>query len=372
MKTRENLEELGIRILESSRTELLLSMRFMGSALDSLSYVMDLSTRTVGTDAVNIRFNPTFLMELWLNRPLHLNRLYVHLLLHCIFRHVFTAEDHEDAELFDLCADIAVESVIDSMEYRAVQTTWSDFRQSWYSRLEQDLGVLTAERLYRYFTEQRLSYDDYIRLHNEFTKDDHAFWKRLQEQNEEGGGQDRPEDEQEQSSEKNDKNTDPSETEESWRSLADRVKVELEASANDFSQEYGSFLRTLRFVQKRRRGYTDFLKRFSVLHEETRIDPDSFDYAYYTFGMEMYGNIPLIEENEYRETKKIRTLVIAIDTSGSCQATLVQRFLNETADILLRQETFFRHAEILLIECDNTVQEEIFFSDPQEMKEYAL
>ena len=370
MKTRENLEELGIRILNTSRTELLLSMRFMGSALDSLSYVMDLTTRTAGTDGVFIRFNPTFLMELWLNRPVHLNRLYVHILLHCIFRHVFTAEDHEDAELFDLCADIAVESVIDSMEYKAVQTTWSDFRQGWYERLEKDLGVLTAEKLYRHFTMQRLGYDDLIRLHNEFTKDDHAFWQRLQEQKEEKDGSRQPEDHPEEENKKSDSPV-PSETEDKWKSLADRVKVELEAAGSGGSMEYGSFLRTLRFVQKRRRGYTDFLKRFSVLHEETKVDPDSFDYAYYTFGMDMYGNIPLIEENEYREAKKIRTLVIALDTSGSCQATLVQRFLNETADILQRQESFFRHAEVLLLECDNVIQEEIHFTDPQEMKKYA-
>ena len=215
MKTRENLEELGIRILNTSRTELLLSMRFMGSALDSLSYVMDLTTRTAGTDGVFIRFNPTFLMELWLNRPVHLNRLYVHILLHCIFRHVFTAEDHEDAELFDLCADIAVESVIDSMEYKAVQTTWSDFRQGWYERLEKDLGVLTAEKLYRHFTMQRLGYDDLIRLHNEFTKDDHAFWQRLQEQKEEKDGSRQPEDHPEEENKKSD-SPDPSETEDKW------------------------------------------------------------------------------------------------------------------------------------------------------------
>jgi predicted metal-dependent peptidase len=129
MNTREQLDQLGKRILEASRTELFLSMRFMGSALDSLSYVMDLNTRTAGTDAANIRFNPTFLMQLYIERPRNLNRLYIHMLLHCIFRHMFGSGEHEDAELFDLSADIAVESILDSMEYSAVQTTHSDFRQ---------------------------------------------------------------------------------------------------------------------------------------------------------------------------------------------------------------------------------------------------
>ena len=365
MKTRENLEELGIRILESSRTELLLSMRFMGSALDSLSYCMDLTTRTAGTDAVSIRFNPSFLMEIWLNRPVHLNRLYIHMLLHCIFRHVFSAREHDDPDLFDLSADIAVESIIDSMDYRAVRTTWSDFRQGWYDRLNKELNVLTAERLYRYFSENPPDYDTFLKLHHEFTKDDHSFWERLDEKESKSNGGDRPENEDSDEQENRNDNAD------NWNSVADRVRVELETAIPKNSMEYGSFLRTLSFVQKRRKSYRDFLKRFAVLHEETKIDPDSFDYAYYTYGMELYGNIPLIEENEYRESRKIRTLVIAIDTSGSCQDVLVQRFLNETADILLRQENFFRRAEILIIECDNQIQEEIRFSDPQEMKRFA-
>ena len=51
MKTREQLEATGNKILNSVRTELYLSMRFMGPALGSLGFAMDLSTRTVGTDA---------------------------------------------------------------------------------------------------------------------------------------------------------------------------------------------------------------------------------------------------------------------------------------------------------------------------------
>ena len=63
--------------------------------------------------------------------------------------------------------------------------------------------------------------------------------------------------------------------------------------------------------------------------------------------------------------------MIAIDTSASCQDSLVQRFLNETADILMRQESFFRRSEILIIECDDQIQEEIFLSGPEELKKYA-
>ena len=84
MSYKQQLEQLGNKILNASRTELFLSMRFMGGALDSLGYTIDLTTRTVGTDAVYIRFNPEFLMQLYLAKPVMLNRLYVHMILHCI------------------------------------------------------------------------------------------------------------------------------------------------------------------------------------------------------------------------------------------------------------------------------------------------
>ena len=57
MKTRIALEEAGEKILNETRTELYLSMHYMGAALDLLGWKMDLSTFTVGTDGAFIRYN---------------------------------------------------------------------------------------------------------------------------------------------------------------------------------------------------------------------------------------------------------------------------------------------------------------------------
>ena len=100
----------------------------------------------------------------------------------------------------------------------------------------------------------------------------------------------------------------------------------------------------------------NFLKRFAVVREEVSVDMDSFDYGFYMYGLQHYGNMPLIEENEFREAKKIEELVIAIDTSASCKEKLVQQFLNETGAILKHQESFFHKVHIRIIECDNQIQ----------------
>ncbi|HAB93596.1 MAG TPA: hypothetical protein DCF49_02335 [Lachnospiraceae bacterium] len=137
------------------------------------------------------------------------------------------------------------------------------------------------------------------------------------------------------------------------------------------SQEAGSLTRILRFESRKRTDYREFLQRFSILREEAGIDLDSFDYGFYYYGMELYGNMPLIEENEFREIRKVDSLVIAIDTSASCQKVLVQQFLNETADLLAGIGSFFKKTQIHLIECDDQVQNDRVITDPSELLEYA-
>ena len=85
---------------------------------------------------------------------------------------------------------------------------------------------------------------------------------------------------------------------------------------------------------RERYDYKAFLRKFAVMKEEMQVDPDSFDYIYYTYGMNHYGNMPLIEPLESREVYRIEDFVIAIDTSMSCSGELVCRFLEETYQVL--------------------------------------
>ena len=116
MKTRQEMEELGRKILNASRTELYLDMRFMGSALNSLDYRMNLSTTTVGTDAVSILFNPQYLFQLYMEQPDQLNRTYMHILMHCLFRHMFSAKQHEDADHYACghCCNVLIAQTVDA------------------------------------------------------------------------------------------------------------------------------------------------------------------------------------------------------------------------------------------------------------------
>ena len=93
--------------------------------------------------------------------------------------------------------------------------------------------------------------------------------------------------------------------------------------------EAGLLTQNLREVNRERYDYTEFLKKFAVRAEMMKINPDEFDYNFYTYGLELYENMPLIEPLEYKEVKRIREFVVAIDTSGSTSGDLVQTFVQK-------------------------------------------
>ena len=370
-KKRIELSEMGCRVLDASRTELFIAMRFMSAALSSLSYEMDLSTTSVGTDAVSIRFNPSYIFKLFTEEPARLNRTYMHMLMHCIFRHMYTSGRYEDERIYDLCADIVVESILDDMDYRCIYRISSDYRDRWYETLEKELKVLTVEKLYRYFSEEHPieDPDEFEKLEKEFWADDHGFWKRLPKD-------DPPQNDDEK---KNDNVhfISPNrmklieDKEKDWEKEGKRLQTEIETTGKKASDRVGKLSYILKYENTERTDYREFLDDFMVIREETIIDPDSFDYGMYAFGIDMYDNMPLIEENEHREVKKVQELVIAIDTSASCEDGLVQRFLNETASILLSGDDFFRKIKIHVIQCDDEVKRDDVILSVDDMKKYS-
>ena len=368
MHATERLREISEKILEQTRTDLYLSLHFLGESLDSLPWQMDLSTTSIGTDAEYMRYNPRVLMQTFLQEPKWMARTYLHIILHCLLLHPMAEIPRvadQDRLLWNLACDIAVESIIDSLEdCPAVSRVLPDFRAEWYERLGAEMKVLTAEKIYRYFMENPPDPVSEEKLVIEFTLCDHGFWEELTEKEKKNPEEDKETPSQEPEGKQRE------DLEKSWQNRSERMMAELENSGNHLGQMTGTLTRILAVQNRKRMSYRDFLKRYAYVREEARVDPDSFDYGFYNYGMELYGNMPLMEENEYRESKKVEELVIVIDTSASTQANLVQHFLNETAFILRSRETFFHRIELRILECDNQVQKDILIRSPEEMQKY--
>ena len=116
--------------------------------------------------------------------------------------------------------------------------------------------------------------------------------------------------------------------------------------------------------------YRAFLRRFAVPREVLGVDGDAFDYGFYSYGLRLYGNMPLVEPTETREEKRIEDFVIAVDTSMSTSGELVRQFLACTYAILRSTETFTRKVNIRIIQCDDQVRSDTAIHDLEDLKRY--
>ena len=152
-----------------------------------------------------------------------------------------------------------------------------------------------------------------MRLAAEFHRDSHSHWEKEEAPPKTG----RP---------KNNK--------EDWDDRREKMQVEMETFSQEASEDDGNLRNQLAVENRERYDYKNFLKKFSVLRETLQVDPDAFDYVFYHYGMELYGNMPLIEPLETKELRRIEDFVIVIDTSMSCSGELVKKFLEETYTVL--------------------------------------
>ena len=95
----------------------------------------------------------------------------------------------------------------------------------------------------------------------------------------------------------------------------------METFSKEASQESGHLIDQVKVENRVRFDYRQFLRKFSVLKEEMAVDEDTFDYVFYSYGLSFYGNMPLIEPQEWKEVQKVEEFAIVIDTSMSCSAS---------------------------------------------------
>ncbi|MDE7478760.1 MAG: metallopeptidase, partial [Lachnospiraceae bacterium] len=225
------------------------------------------------------------------------------------------------------------------------------------------IQTISAEKIYRYFLDENLSDDLVERLSLLFKGDDHVLWYLTEEQKKKldlyGNA---------------DNNIMIPVSQillvESWSGIALRMQTELEVFIKGIGTEAGLLTQNLREVNRERYDYTEFLKKFAVRGEVMKINPDEFDYNFYTYGLQLYENMPLIEPLEYKEVKRIREFVIAIDTSGSTSGDLVQTFIQKTYNILKSTESFFSKINLHIIQCDTVIQEDVKITTQEEFDDY--
>lgn len=114
-------------------------------------------------------------------------------------------------------------------------------------------------------------------------------------------------------------------------------------------------------------SYSDFLRRFAFPSERLLLDPDSFDARWYCLGLELYGNIPLLEPSELSEPPLPDDIVLAMDTSGSCSGEVCRRFLRETLSLLRDISAGASRFRVLALQCDTQIQNELLLESSDQL-----
>ena len=450
---RQMEDKLAGDVIEECRSQLMLKFRFLDMAL----WRMELSPLRadmrypMATDGKKVYFDPPRVLARFNASFEETVRDYLHMTMHCIFRHPFD-EDHPAKEAWWLTCDIITESAVLDMCGDRFACEGDKDRRQYIDELVMEVGSLTPGKLYSFLkmavsAPHGTSYRGYgaskvADLHALFERDNHESWPgnatqddiseakpgdveelgqdedpksddsslestgdimdelsdELKDQVErtlnaqhtdDDGQQDSAGDDSDEARANGEEDSEQAgddssggqesvpqedtrteqerqedkQVEKDWEELAKQIEMDIQTFNSEWGDEAGSLIASLRIANRKRYDYTAFLRQFMQVNEEMKVNQDEFDYIYYTFGMDMYGNMPFIEPLEYKEDHKMRDLVIAIDTSESVSGTLVKRFLEHTFSILKQFESFTQKVRIYIVQCDSKVQAVQYISD---------
>ena len=353
-------DRLAGEILQLALASLLLRLRFMESALGRLRFT-PMPKGTLWTDGQRFSYAPMHVLLRYREERTAPARDYLHCVLHCVFRHMYLHGKVEQ-NAWSLACDMVVEDLIAGLQLRAAATQRELAQQTALAGLRERVQPFTAEKLYRFLLDHPLPEEERLRLEELFRADDHRGWfpddreNKNQQKDENSDSPDIPE-----------PNKPPMETEQDWRDVADSIEEDLETISREAGDAAAGLRKALKKLNREKRDYAAFLKRFAVRGEVMQLDPAEFDYIYYTYGLQLYGNMPLIEPLEYREDRRIRSFVIAVDTSGSVSEELVHAFLQKTFNILKASESFFSRVDLRILQCDLQIQNEVRVSSQKDL-----
>jgi len=440
----ERAVKLADEVLDESRVQLMLKFRFLDMALWRMQpEPSSIKGRyAMATDGKKVYYEPYSVLNRFDESFNDMIRDYLHMVMHCIFRHPYD-EAHRDHRSWWLACDIVAESVAMEMCGGRFDCDDDKARKAALSELRLLCGNIMPGKLYALFektykapygkSHMGLTVEKLNEYASLFERDNHEAWpayvkaereevpgdieelaqpddnadeeSQMQQEMFVSDGEDAPDDvdtqeierpEAADSSNEGDDDAEgtsedaqdidnsvddegenieddwhgasseddhddevkdeKSEEEREWEEIAKQIEMNLESFSKEWGEEAGSLIASLAIANRKKYDYSDFLRRFTTLSEEMKINDDEYDYIFYTYGLELYGNMPLVEPLEYKETQRIRDFVICIDTSESCRGDLVRKFVEHTFSIMKKQEDYAHEINVHIIQCDAKVQ----------------
>lgn len=354
------------QILEYIRDRLVIFMPYFNRALLYMPFEFsgDAKHRSIrshegplSTDGTAIYADAGKVLDIYRGNPDLLTRIYLHMIMHCVFCHPFCLT-MRDAKLFDFSADISVENEILKLKIPDLSLPGDREKEELIRKAEDECGDITVEKIYHYLDKHPARAAELLKQYETVRMDSHRYWSAGDTAAVKEIFISRSAAEDFENEVKK------------WRQIQQTVGTENLSYRKGVGEKAGKKRIRNTGVSRDDYDYNEFLRLFAADVEEVRMNPEEFDYIYYTYGLRLYENMPLIEPLEYRNSKKIQDFVIAIDTSGSCQGTAVRNFLNKTYSLLKNSEVFTSRMNVYIIQCDCEIQSEKKITSDEEFESY--
>ncbi len=335
------------------------------------------------TDGRTFWYDPAEVCRLWRESPAEGTRVLLHSLLHCLLLHPYETA-FRDRKLWDLACDVCVEALADDWRPGGAASAGDEYRRTLLAPLKARVKHLSAENLYYAFRDDPSLADLPA---SAFARDGHGDWLfggrahfAAGESNEMTAAtesiyqiaSDRTGD-----TERTGKRTDndvvnsaAESDEEAWKKITAQTLADMGASSR-YGATGGLDTVILGAAVREKGNYERFLRRFLAVAETPEPSDEAFDYIFYTYGLKLYGNMPIIEPLESTENPRLRRLFIAIDTSGSVRGETVRAFVEKTCGILRTSGFYSGNTLVTVYQCDTEIRDVAEIRTPDDLERYA-
>lgn len=363
-------EKLSEEIIHYIRKRLSAKMNYLIPILYYLTLFPVEEAEPLATDGKYLFYNPQYVIQTYKNYPQKLQVEYMHILGHCILGHVGKRNGTHE-KIYDAATDYAVTRFISNMGMKGIKER-TNFNEVTDKRfVDTILKHKGTTGFYDYLCHNPKLCQEVLLMDKKLHKDNHNYWNRLH-----------PELAKKLKTDGRWKNGGHSigqwykqyqqDIINSWAKLMNMAEYMGRTDVNNpvWGRHAGRIAREFIMSSENDISYKDFLRRFMVLQEKQKINPDSFDYTWYTIGIQQYKNIPLIEPLEACEDRVVDDLIIALDTSGSC-INIMNRFLRETYNILSDME-IDKNVNIRILQCDTRIRDDRVIHKSEDLPNFEL
>ena len=321
--------------------ELAQEYRYLTPAFYYLTLIPDPGEKYMSTDSRYLFYNTEYILGEFMGKPKEYRALkyrYLHIIVHCLAGHM-KKKDETDRALFDSCADLYAVLLIKKLTGK-IPAIPQDYR-----KLFSTLGKETESRSFFQFLwwcgKDRQRSLNMIQLGRVLKSDSHDNWFKknpLAEQMEREG---------------NSIGTQAKDWAYIWEHLPQLAGFTGIKSGRTWGNQKGDAQMEISASDGEDLSYEQVIREICRVAEVYDSDLE-FDPLWYAAGMEIYGNRPFIEPSECVEQQAVRDLVIAIDTSGSCE-NYASSFLGMTMHLLKEAGTW--RGTVWIVQCDTEIRD---------------